>query len=210
VRNQPAGGSYAALMANLGVAPTGQSVYTAPAAQGQARKGGEEPMARLSTWIATMALAQFTCADAAPPPAVPPASAPPTDSLTIQQLMDARVDPSADVLWDSVAFIATLKGEEDRRPRTPAEWDAVRRSALALIDAVNELSMPGRRVSSIDKQPGPGELRTSEIQRLIDADPGAFARRAGARDADALMKAGGVIDEACETCHLTYWYPHRQ
>jgi cytochrome c556 len=181
-------------------------------------------MARLSTWIATIALAQFTCADAAAPSTASPPTAAPADSLTIQQLMDARVDPSADVLWDSVAFIATLKGEEDRRPRTPAEWDAVRRSALALIDAVNELSMPGRRVSSIDKQPGPGELRTSEIQRLIDADPGAFARRAGvlgsaakealaaidARDADALMKAGGVIDEACETCHLTYWYPHRQ
>jgi cytochrome c556 len=138
--------------------------------------------------------------------------------------MDARVDPSADVLWDSVAFIANAQGEVDRRPRTPAEWDNVRRSALALIRAAEELGAPGRRVASIDRQPGPGELRASEIQRLIDANPAAFAHKAhilgsaakealaaiDAKNADALMKAGSVIDEACEACHLTYWYPHRQ
>jgi hypothetical protein len=188
------------------VAQAGQNVYTAA-------------MARRSIWIAVAMLAQLARADAAAPPASSSAG-----SLTIQQLMDARVDPSADVLWDSVAFIATMKGEEDRRPRTPAEWDSVRRADLALIDAVHDLGVPGRRVSSVDKEPGPGELKAAEIQRLIDANPRAFARRAAvlgaaakealaaidARDADALMKAGGVIDEACETCHLKYWYPHRQ
>jgi cytochrome c556 len=137
--------------------------------------------------------------------------------------MDTRVDPSADVLWDSVAFIASAKGEEDRRPRTPAEWDAVRQSALALIEAVNEVSAPGRRVASVDKEPGPGELRASAIQRRIDANPEAFARHArvlvsaakraltaiDAKNADALMTAGGLIDEACEACHMVYWYPHQ-
>ena len=171
-------------------------------------------------WIAAGIIAQLACAEAAAPAA--PVE-PPRPQLTIQQLMDARVDPSADVLWDSVAFISSAKGEEDRRPRTPTEWDTVRQSALALIKAVDELSAPGRRVASIDKQPGPGELRASAMQRLIDSNPDAFARYAGvlksaakkaldaidARDAEALMNAGGLIDEACETCHLVYWYPHQ-
>lgn len=181
------------------------------------------------SWIAAGILAQLTCAEAAPPPAAPapvpaPTSADPSQpALTIQELMDARIDPSADVLWDSVAFIASAKGEEDRRPRTPAEWATVRQSALALIAAVNDLSMPGRRVASIDKEPGLGELRPSEIQRRIDANPHAFARHArvlesaakkaltaiDAKDADALMSAGGLIDEACEACHLIYWYPNQ-
>jgi cytochrome c556 len=179
-------------------------------------------MMRLSMycWIAAGMLAQLTCAAAAAPAAAPADPSPP--ALTIQDLMDVRIDPSADVLWDSVAFIASAKGEEDRRPRTPAEWDTVRQSALALIAAVNDLSMPRRRVASIDKEPGPGELRASEIQRRIDANPHAFARHArvlesaakkaltaiDAKDADALMSAGGLIDEACEACHLIYWYPH--
>jgi cytochrome c556 len=169
--------------------------------------------------IAALMLAQLAIAGAAASADAP--SAPPQPKLTIQQLMDTRVDPSADALWDSVAFIASAKGEEDRRPRTPAQWDAVRRSALALLQAVDELSVPGRRVASGDKKPGRGELKVSAIQRLIDSDPDAFARHArglrsaatkalnaiDARDADALMNAGGLIDEACEACHVTYWYP---
>jgi cytochrome c556 len=174
----------------------------------------------LYCWIAAGVLARLACA--APAPAAAPAD-PSQRELTIQELMDARIDPSADALWDSVAFINSAKGEEDRRPRTPAEWNAVRQSALALIGAIDDLSKPGRRVAAIDKEPGPGELSVSAIQQLIDADPGAFARRAkvlgsaakkalsaiDAKDADALMSAGGVIDEACEACHVKYWYPHQ-
>jgi len=181
-------------------------------------------MTRLSTrrWIVAGMLVQLACATEAAAPSAGPAE-PAQPLLTIQQLMDTRVDPSADVLWDSVAFIATMKGEEDRRPRTAAEWEAVRRGALALIEAVDELNTRGRRVASLDTAPGPGELRASAIQRLIDANPDAFVRRAAvlksaaqtalaaidAKDADALMNAGGVIDEACEACHVTYWYPNQ-
>jgi len=173
-------------------------------------------------WIVAGMLVQLACAaDAATPSA--DSAVPAQPLLTIQQLMDTRIDPAADVLWDSVAFIATMKGEEDRRPRTPAQWEAVRRGALALIEAVDELSTRGRRVAAIDTAAGPGELRASAIQRLIDADPDAFVRRAAvlksaaqtalsaidAKDADALMNAGGIIDKACEACHVTYWYPNQ-
>jgi len=165
---------------------------------------------RLSShcWIAAGSGALLACAGAAISAAVP--AEPSRSQLTIQQLMDTRIDPSADILWDSVAFIASEKGEEDRRPRTSAEWETVRQSALALIVAVDEMSAPGRQVASLDKEPGPGELGTPAMQRLIDSNPGAFARRArvlksaalkalaaiDAKDADALMNAGGLIDQA--------------
>ena len=55
----------------------------------------------------------------------------------------------------------------------------------------------------------------------MDDDPDTLVKLAGAlhdagmkamaaidaKNADALSDAGEVIDNACETCHLKYWYP---
>jgi hypothetical protein len=139
--------------------------------------------------------------------------------------MDGIIDPSADVLWDSVAYIATTKGIEDRQPRTDGEWKTVRNSAITLIEAANLLSMPGRSVAAA-RAPSPlglGELSHAEIQQRIDATHDGFTQLArnlqdaglkalaaiSARDAQGLMDAGGTIDEACEACHVTYWYPNQ-
>lgn len=148
-------------------------------------------------------------------------------TATIQDLMNGIVDPSADALWDSVAFIATESGAEDRRPRTDAQWNAVRTSAIMLVEAANLLGMPDRRVAadSPENSPlAPGELSHEQMQQRIDATHDgfvAFARNLqdtglkalaaiNARDAQGLMDAGGAIDEACEACHLAYWYPNQQ
>jgi cytochrome c556 len=162
--------------------------------------------------------------------ATAPQSAPMTSpyrlTATVQELMDGIVDPSADSLWDSVAYIANTTGIEDRRPRTDEEWKAVRTSALTLIEAANLLSMPGRVVATdAPGSPGPGlgELSHAEIQQRIAATHAGFVQFAhnlqdaglkalaaiDAKDPQALMDAGGTIDEACEACHVTYWYPNQ-
>ncbi len=138
--------------------------------------------------------------------------------------MEAEVDPAADALWDSVMTTMTLQGEIDKRPHTQAEWDAVRRHAIILLEATNLLAIPGRRAAPANGQPpAPGELSAAEVQKLIDAKPQLFAefaqvlRRAGlqalaaidAKDADKLSDVGGTIDEACEACHVTFWYPNQ-
>ena len=142
-------------------------------------------------------------------------------TVTIQELMAGQVDPAADALWDSVAIIVSAAGVEERRPRTEADWKAVRLQALTLMETTKFLGLQGRRVASQTTPQGPGELSPPEIQRRIDADHDAFVRFAGAlgiaaqqalaaidaRDPQRLMDAGGVIDSACEACHLTYWYP---
>ena len=53
------------------------------------------------------------------PPAPPPAPAGPPFRTTasIKDIMDSLVDPSADVLWESVATIVSAKGTEERRPK---------------------------------------------------------------------------------------------
>jgi hypothetical protein len=161
---------------------------------------------------------------AAPPPKA--AAAPVADlriTGTIKDIMDGIVDPSADYLWDSVATIVTRKGIEERRPRTDEDWKNVRRRAIALIEAPNLLMMEGRKVAHPgEKSENPGiELGPEEIQEILDGDRATFVQRAHAlqdaglqalaaidkKDVDGLSNAGETIDEACEQCHLKYWYP---
>jgi hypothetical protein len=135
--------------------------------------------------------------------------------------MDAVVDPAADGLWESVATIATAAGIEERQPRTDEEWAAVRRHGIALMEATNLLLM-NRRVARDGGAFEAGvELPPAEIEERIRADRDAWVsmvhglydavqpslRAIEARDPQALLNAGGGLDEACENCHRKYWYP---
>ena len=169
-------------------------------------------------WLLVVAGAAAGCQSSARSASDPQRLHPAT---TISELMENRIDPSADALWDSVAFIASKSHVEDRRPRTDAEWQAVRDHAVTLIEAANLLGMPGRRVKNHPAPAGPGELSMDEIQKRVEASPAGFAALAGglveatlravaaidAKDPQALMDAGSMIDEACEACHVAYWYP---
>jgi hypothetical protein len=140
---------------------------------------------------------------------------------SIREIMEAETDPSADVLWDAVFITIEPAGEVDHQPRTEEEWKAVRRSALTLIESTNLLVMEGRRIVAPNFQVPPGEPDPHVLQQRLDSNRTAFngfaqALRAlgleslaaiDARDADKLFRLGGDIDEACEACHLVFWYP---
>jgi hypothetical protein len=140
---------------------------------------------------------------------------------SIKELMDAEVDPSADAIWESVYTRISTVGREDHEPRTPEEWQAVRRSTLTLIEATNLLVMEGRRIAPADAPREPGELSTQALQKGLDANHDAFVgfaqalRQVALKTLDAVdaknpqrvFDAGGEIDEACEACHVVFWYP---
>lgn len=184
-----------------------------------------------SNVIATLALAG--CTQATPPSsaAAPTSSLAATESpfrvqASIQELMQSVVDPPADALWESVATISSLDGIEERQPRTDEEWATVRRHAITIVEAANLLVMEGRRVAHegkpLEDAHTPGIWTAEQIQKAIDSSRPVFIERAHAlqsaalaalsaieaRDAQALSAAGGVLDEACEACHLKYWYPN--
>ena len=147
-------------------------------------------------------------------------------TATVQDLMDAQIDPAADFLWQSVATIVNEAGIEDRRPRTGEEWEAVRFAALRLVEGTNLLMMEGRRVAAegmtIEDAHLAGVLTPGEIQQEMETTWPAFVayaqalhdagmeslRAIAARDAEALLNSGETIDVACEGCHRTYWYPN--
>jgi hypothetical protein len=59
-------------------------------------------------------------------------------------LMQAVIDPNADLVWDSVKTIVTAKGTEDIRPKTEEQWTAVRNAAVALTESGNLLMLVPR------------------------------------------------------------------
>jgi cytochrome c556 len=179
--------------------------------------------------IATLALGLAACSQNPAPPAAAAAAAAPQvpfqPDASIQDLMENVVDHNADILWESVAVISSEKGIEERMPRTDEEWATVRAAAVTLSEATNLLMIPGRKVAHEGKvlqdSNVEGILKAEQIQALIDADHSKFASKAmalhaaaraaldaiDAKDHNKLSDVGGAIDEACEQCHTTYWYP---
>ena len=175
--------------------------------------------------IATLALGLAACSQNQAPPAAAAPQMPFQPDASIQDLMENVVDHNADILWESVAVISSEKGVEERQPRTDADWAEVRAAAIGLSEATNLLMIPGRKVAHEGKvlqdSEVEGILKADQIQALIDGDRLKFASKAmalhaaaveavkaiDARDVMKLSDVGGAIDEACEQCHTTYWYP---
>jgi len=138
--------------------------------------------------------------------------------------MDAIVDPSADVVWGAVGAVADQDGLRDLSPKTPEEWLEVRRAAVRLVEGANLLMMSPREAAppgAVSEAPGV-ELEPAEITALIGSERAGFdafamalqavsveaLRAVETRDKDRLIEAGGAIEEVCEGCHQTFWYPH--
>ena len=176
--------------------------------------------------IIALALGLAACSqNEAPPPATAAPQTPFQPDASIQDLMLNVVDHNADILWESVAVISSEKGIEERMPRTDEEWATVRAAAVTLAEATNLLMIPSRKVvhegKVLQDSEVEGILKADQIQSLIDGDRTKFASKAlalhsaalaalaaiDAKDHNKLSDVGGAIDEACEQCHTTYWYP---
>ena len=144
-------------------------------------------MRRAAAALVAVALSA-ACGGPEPPPFKPVAD--------IKQLMEAIVDPSADVVWESVKTTFTKEGMDEHQPRTEAEWATVRHNAMILTEAGNLLMMPPRAKDG-------GDWMTF-AQELIDTASVAL-RAAEAKNVDQLYDVGGLIDETCEKCHKKYW-----
>jgi hypothetical protein len=156
-------------------------------------------------------------------------SAPDTTSsiqpvATIQELMQSEVDASADDIWDAVETTTSAAGEETKQPRTPEDWQDIRRKTIVLIEAANLLTVDSRKLSAAPfPAEAAGALDSASIDKRIAGNRAAFNQFAltlrrtaqtmltaiDAKDPKALVVAGGVLDEVCESCHMTFWYPNQ-
>jgi hypothetical protein len=174
----------------------------------------------LSLGLAIFAGALIAGCKAAPPPPPPAPEFRPTSPIA--DVMKFMVEPSADVLWNAVATTVNEKGIDDHRPTTDEEWDVVKRSGVALVEATNLLLIDRPVANPGTKSANPNvELEPEQIEKLRHDDPETWKKYVKAlydaampalnainkKDADGLGNAGEGIDTACENCHLHYWYP---
>jgi hypothetical protein len=142
---------------------------------------------------------------------------------TIRDLMESIIDPSADVIWGAVGTVADKQGIRDLSPKTREDWTEVRRAAVRLVEGGNLLVMPGREAApagATSEAPGV-ELEPAEITALIRKERAGFDAFAmalqaigaealqaiEAKNTDLLIEVGGRMEEVCESCHQTFWYP---
>lgn len=152
-------------------------------------------------------------------------SATPTgQTFTIREIMQSMVQPRADTLWNAVSTSVTDKGVETNAPKNEEEWAKMRNEAVTIVEAMNLIQMPGRKVAKPGEQAKDPkvELSPDQIEKLINDDRESWGKLAhslqdsvmvalkaiDAKNAEGLSNAGGDMDMACETCHKKYWYPN--
>ena len=154
----------------------------------------------------------------------PPADSPYRPVASIREVMNSVIDPSIDVVWNSVATVIDDGRMTDRAPATDEEWAELRRHALIVSEAANLLLMPDRLVAPTGAPSmAPGvELAPEEIRKLIRENPEGWnlyvqalqdslkpaLTAIDAKDAQALFDAGEQIDTTCENCHQVFWFPN--
>jgi len=144
-------------------------------------------------------------------------------NLTIIELMESMVMPSAQIVWDAVVYVVSVDGDTVKGPETDEDWQKLRWAAVTLAESANNLVVAGRKANKPGAEAGEGELAPAEIDALIASERPAWVAHAhvlydtaiqaiaaiDARDADKISEVGGDIDAACESCHLQFWYPNQ-
>jgi hypothetical protein len=180
--------------------------------------------------LLTAGLVLQQCSSQSAPEATPAAAAAPSDTspvLSVKELMEHIVDPTADYIFDAAVIDISEKGVTETKPLTDEDWLKIERGAYLLAESTNLLKMPRPMVppGTVETPAEPGkpgpELTGPEIEAKIKENRALWNSHADAlrqtaldavkivkaRDAEALFDVGSRVDKACEGCHLDYWYP---
>ena len=142
-------------------------------------------------------------------------------NISVVELMESTVMPSAQIIWDAVAYDVTANGETVTGPKTDEDWQKLRWTAITLAESANNLLVPGRHANKPGAKVGEGELAPEKIDALMAAQHDAWVGHAhalyeaamqvvaavDAKSAEQVSDAGGTLDSVCEGCHLQFWYP---
>jgi len=169
-----------------------------------------------------------SCSPSKPTPPSPPAQVLWGDMqpvVSVKELMRDMLDPASDYIFDAVKIEHTKSGTVERMPKTDQDWERIRVGAVTLAEGVYLLKIPRPFAPAGDennsKGPDPSELSPAQIKAKLEADPVLWNAKIEAlrnvgrevleivktRKAEDLWEAGDNLDQACEACHLEYWYP---
>ncbi|MDF8333737.1 hypothetical protein [Novosphingobium cyanobacteriorum] len=131
------------------------------------------------------ALLAAGCQQSAPPPAV-----------DVKTLMAGKVQPTAEIYWNSVQYISDAAGSRKIEPKTDAEWARTQEAAATLRQLGEQLRSPGAAA-------GRGNDWLDYAQGLSDVAKLA-EQAAKERNPDKVFEVGGSIYNVCSACHEVY------
>jgi len=185
---------------------------------------------RLAFCFGLFAIAVLTSACSSPKPTPAPPGGPQlwgdiTPVVSVKEVMRDMLDPASDFIFNAVGTRSTKNGTEEWEPKTDADWDKVRVGAVTLAEGVSLLKIPRPFAPPGDENNSTGpdapELSPAQITAKLQADPVLWEAKIQAlrnvglevleivkkKDAKAMWDASEDLDNACEACHLIYWYP---
>ena len=145
--------------------------------------------------------------------------------VSVKELMRDFIDPASDYVFDSVGIVSTKKNVVETEPKSDAEWDKLRVGATMLAEGAYLLKVPRPFAPEGDVNnstgPDPEELSPTQIKAKLDNDPVLWNAKIEAlrnvglevleivkrKDAKELWDAADNLDQACESCHVAFWYP---
>src|SRR6185503_8407393 len=148
--------------------------------------------------------------------------------VSVKELMRDMIDPASDYVFDSVAIVSSKKGMVETHPKTDADWEKIRIGAVTLAEGAYLLKIPRPFAPPGDENnstgPDPEELSPAQIKAKLERDPVLWNAKIEAlrnvglqvldivkrKDAKELWDASDNLDQACEACHLEYWYPNER
>ena len=135
------------------------------------------------------------------------------------------IDPLSDNIFNAVGSVVTEKGLVETTPKTDDDWNKIRIGAVTLAEGAYLLKIPRPFAPSGDLNnstgPNPVELSPAQITAKVEGDLVEWNARIEAlrnvalevldivkrKDVNELWDAGDNLDQACESCHRSYWYP---
>jgi hypothetical protein len=131
-------------------------------------------------------------------------------TATLAQLMKGILYPSSNVIFAAqsqnpaeVKPAADPSLATDPLMSTYGKWEAVENSALALYEAANLLTIPGRKCSNGRPAPINNADWPKLVQGLRDAGTAVY-KAAQAKNQDKIIDAADVMTTACANCHEKY------
>jgi hypothetical protein len=161
-----------------------------------------------------------------PPPPQPALWGDMKPVVSVKELMEHMIDPAADYIFDSVSTVIDPKGNViEKAPKTDEDWEKLRIGAVTLAEGVYLLKVQRPFTPAGDENhsvgPDATELSPAQILAKVQKDPVEWNARIEAlrnvglevleiakkKDTKELWEATENLDEACEACHRSYWYP---
>ena len=165
-------------------------------------------------------MAALAACTAPPPPAAQtPAQAPPQGATSrpqsevhgnLRQVMRGILFPNSNVVFlaqstDPTTVPKDADGTTSVNPLASVYggWDAIENSSIALAEAANLLTIPGRTCANGKPVPVQNADWQRFVQGLRDAGMASY-KAAQSKDMDKMLDAADTLTNACSECHDVY------